>query len=140
MGYNDFYIFLSSRDSNKSHPDNVLQDFQVELPERLLLEGDWEIALIDFYHNGNIAETIVVNCDLCDYSYIHNGYDQILRIIYPQSNKYIYFPIKLYQRIKVNNFQKIHIYIKDSNQLFPTLDGDEIKLTLHFRKIYQSVI
>ena len=40
MTEEDFYIFLSSKDSLRFHPDNKGYNFTVELPERVELRGN----------------------------------------------------------------------------------------------------
>ena len=75
----NFYFFISSRDSLSFYPDNTGYNFTVELPERLNLKGDWEIVLCDFYHAQDVNEILYVFYDLCDYSYIGNSFEPIIR-------------------------------------------------------------
>ena len=44
-----------------------------------------EIWLCDFCHNLEVNEILYVFCDLCDYSYIGNSMEPIIRRIYPNN-------------------------------------------------------
>ena len=79
---NEFY-FLSSSDSLSYHPDNKCYSFIIELPERIILEGNWAIGLCDFFNSSCLTETLFVLCDICDNSYIGDCLKPILRILYP---------------------------------------------------------
>ena len=62
MTEGNFYIFLSSRDCLRYHPDNTAYNFTVELPERVELKGNWKVSLSDILLNEKISNTLMV-CD-----------------------------------------------------------------------------
>ena len=107
----------------------------VELPERLNLVGKWEVALCDFHLSEGSLEMLYIFADLCDYSYVRDSVQPILRIIYPHTSEKNYiFPHIFYIPITNNTFTRINFYIKDKTlRLLTTLTG-EIQMTLHFKK------
>ena len=54
---NEFY-FLCSSNSLSYHPDNKCYNFIIELPERIVLEGNWAISLCDFFNSSSLTETL----------------------------------------------------------------------------------
>ena len=84
MTEGDFYIFLTSKDSLRFHPHNKGYNFTVELQrERVELRGNWKVALCDIFFNEKIAETIMVFSDICDYSFVRDSLEPILRMVMP---------------------------------------------------------
>ena len=114
MNNDNFYLFISSKDSLSFHPDNEGSNFIVELPESVNLYGDWEIALCDFYHNQEVNEILYVFCDLC-----------------VSSNYYINVNNKTINRIKV--------YIRDVTFGLPSSITGDIHLTLQFRRKHGNI-
>ncbi len=43
----NFYITLPSNSSMDSYPSNTVSHYTTKLPQRLNLEGDWEVALVE---------------------------------------------------------------------------------------------
>ena len=84
--YEDFtgiYIFMSSNNSNKFHPDNQWDSFIIELNEQLKLEGYWVIALCEVNLDTISNEVLFIYCDLCDHSNANSSLEPILKDIYP---------------------------------------------------------
>ena len=135
MNSDNFYLFISSSDSLSFHPDNKGSNFTVELPESVNLHGEWEAALCDFYHNPEVNEILYVFCDLCDYSYIGNSLEPIIRKIYPNSTSTDFqFSSNYYINVKNKNINRIKVYIRDVNFGFPSSVTGDIHLTLHLRR------
>ena len=42
-----FVIYLGSSDSQNVHPANSNTDFIIDFPTQLLLDGEWEMALLE---------------------------------------------------------------------------------------------
>ena len=140
MNNRDFYLFLSSKDSLSFHPNNKGHSFIVELPERVNLDGDWEIALCDFYHNSEVNEILHVFCDLCDYNYIGNSLEPIIRTIYPNnSSSDFQFSSNYYISVKNKSLNRIKVYIRDVNFSLPSSITGDIHLTLHLKRRYGYV-
>ena len=104
-------MFISSKDSLSFHPNNKGNNFTVELSERVNLDGDWEIGLCDFYHNLEVNKILYVFCDLCDYSYIGNSLEPIIRRIYPNSTSTDFqFSSNYYINVKNKAINRIKVY------------------------------
>ena len=78
------YLFLNSNDSKSLHPN-----FTVELPTPLELHGNWKCALAEILYSKSIGQKLYVYCDICEYSYIADGYKPILRIVKNGASKSI---------------------------------------------------
>ena len=134
MTEGDFYIFLTSRDSLRYHPDNRGYDFTVELPERVELKGNWKVALCDIFLNEKISNSLMVFSDICEYSFVRDSIEPILRILIPNNRKSHIFPDRYYMGVRQSNLGRIKIYIKDSSLNNAVALKGEIQLTLHLKK------
>ena len=71
----EFYIHLSSQDS-KSVPHNRPEDFRVQLPERVELQGTWVCALAEIEYTCpspiSMTPSLLVNTNVCDGSMVGN--------------------------------------------------------------------
>ena len=97
MTEGNFYIFLSSKDSLRFHPDNKGYNFTVELPERVELRGNWKVVLCD------ISETLMVFSDICDYSFDRDSLEPILRMVMPNNKRSQFFPDRFYLGVRQSN-------------------------------------
>ena len=122
------YLFLNSNDTKSLHPNNSQFNFTVELPTPLELHGNWKCALAEISYPKSIGQELYVYCDICEYSYIADGYKPILEIVKDGDiyNQLFYIPI-------TNPFvSRIQIYIKDQTGNQPSVD---IKLFMCTLKI-----
>lgn len=53
MDRQDFYIYMTSSQSDHIYTNNSAVDFTVDLPQTLHLHGDWHVALVKFSFNEN---------------------------------------------------------------------------------------
>ena len=120
MANEEFYIFLTSRDSLKFHPENKSHTFTVELPERLNLSGIWEVAICDFSTSEVPSETLMVFSDICDHSFVKDSLHPILRMILPchRCRSHV-FTNKYYVRVGQKSLGRIMIYIRDTTDQIP---------------------
>ena len=134
MTEGDFYIFLSSKDSLRYHPDNKGYNFTVELPKRVELRGNWKVALCDIFLNEKISDTLMVYSDICDYSFVRDSLEPILRMVMPNNKRSQIFSYRFYLGVRQSNLGRIKIYIKDSSFKNVVALKGEIQLTLHLKK------
>ena len=102
------YLFLSSKDSLRDYPNNKWYDFTVDLPSELILEGDWECALMDGI--PRVDRELVVFCDIAEQSYFSNGTASVLRCVFQSTNIFVnpyYIPINR------NRTGHVRIHIRD---------------------------
>ena len=123
------YLFLNSNDSKSLHPDNKPFNFTVELPTPLELRGDWKCALAEISYPKSIRRELYVYCDICEYSYIADGYKPILRIV---KSGDIYNQL-FYQPITTSLVSRIKIYIKDETGIEPSVDVESLRCTLKLK-------
>ena len=134
MTEGDFYIFLSSKDSLRFHPDNKGYNFTVELPERVELRGNWKVALCDIFFNEKISDTLMVCSDICDDSFARDSLEPILRMVMPNNKRSQIFSDTFYLGVRQSNLGRIKIYIKDSSFNNAVALKGEVQLTLHLKK------
>ena len=122
-GDDDHILFIRSDSSNSFYPENKPFHFKVNLGEPLYLEGNWEIALLDFYSNEKITMTkkntheLYIFCDLCtDVSLFQNQYS-LLRRIFPTSQKTWnnIFSRPVFVPVKKTEIRDLEIHIFDEN-------------------------
>jgi hypothetical protein len=126
----DFYMFLSSLDSNDLYPDNTSNSFKVNLRKNLKLEGSWSVGLIRFKCNFETPPVAAhIECDICQESYVFNTYRPVLNVIYPKFKRYIEpFYEVAYVPIITNTFGKLKISIRGGECVGPVF------CVLHFKK------
>ena len=119
------YLFLNSNDSKSLHSNNPPFNFTVELPTPLELRGDWKCALAEIPYPKSIRREIYVYCDICEYSYIADGYKPILRIV----NGSDIYDTLFDQPITSLFVSRIQIYIKDKTGNQPSVDVKSLRCT-----------
>jgi len=82
----EIYLHISSRDvSTELIPDNISTHFTVELPTTLILDGSWEICLVEFmclFTTGiKYGDSIQIICDIVEPSPVKGKWVQLLRNI-----------------------------------------------------------
>ncbi len=114
----DTYLYLSSTDS-PVHPSNIPDDFTIDLPSPLNLEGRWECALIE-----TNRKWVDIYCDWCMESIIEDSWKPILRKVK------VNIIVPLYVQLRPGCKNRIRIYLKSNHNALP-----ETQLTLHIRRI-----
>ena len=123
------YLFLSSNDSKIFHPHNSPFNFTIELPKTLDLQGNWKCALAEIFYSESLDQDLFVYCDICEYSYIDDGYKPILRVV----NGSDIYDTLFYQPITTQFVNRIHIYIKDEAGNQPSVDIKHLRCTLKIK-------
>ena len=140
-------MYLSSTDSRSLMPNNLFDDFTIELlREYVFTKQQWVFALTEISVSGlekslrKLPESVTVLCNLANESYICEQLTPVLRSITAEAD----IGASLYQNhyISVNSlwFNKVRIYLR--NQNLQVLDrklwaGEKLtlKCTLHFQAI-----
>ena len=130
----EHYLFLTSTDSSAYFPFNSTCDFQVELPEALFLRGNWTCAALQVAFKDEIADDIIVFCDLCESSFIQDTRLPVLRVI-PQSSQKN-FEFKEPQRLNVSRdeVKRLRIFIRTLDLKEPSFVNRPVSCTLHLRR------
>lgn len=138
MSMKGHYFFLSSRDSEKIYKQNNANDFIVELPVPLELDGRWECGLMDIQLSPtSFPKQLYVFCDLCNDSYVSNNKLPILRrlLVRVMRDLNITFTIPYYMPIRRTQVKRIRIFIRDSHMQPVTFKRQDLKCTLHIRQV-----
>ena len=72
--------------------------------------------------------------DICDYSYIKNSLEPVLRMIFPSNNHGQYFSEKYYIPIRAKTLGRIKVYIRDRSMNVPDSFSKRIALTFHLKR------
>ena len=75
----DFYVLLSSKDSQLLYPENSGNNFRVQLAQELNLSGYWEVAVGNIYINqaeGQQSQHLLVCCNNVDYTIVGDSLRQ----------------------------------------------------------------
>jgi hypothetical protein len=123
------YLFISSTDSQKTHPDNSPWDFTVTLPKQIKLSEQWEIGLLEIDYAESVTDKLVVFCDLCEHSYMRNGYLPLLRIVHAPMT----FPDPYFMSISRDYIGEIRLYIRTTDLKTPSFDINTLNCTLLLR-------
>lgn len=129
----DHFILIRSNQSNEYFPNYTSYHFKVRLSDPLLLDGNWRIAIIDFYTKDKIIPVRRNNTELylfCDiYSGINvlnNRYSLLRRIFSPP----IYLPVS----VKRSELYELEFHIKDENGEDASFLKSTSSFTLHLKR------
>ena len=118
-----FVIYLGSSDSQNVHPANSNTDFIIDFPTQLLLDGEWEMALLEINRKN-----VYVFCDWCMESIMHGYLLPVLRKVDAEIQHILYMPIHRGTK------NRIILYIKDESHKTPSFDNKPTTCTLLLRK------
>ena len=131
-----FMLYVSEKDSKDIYPDNNPRAFAVQLPQILILEGQWSCCVKKVHLNtvNVIQAPLAICCDFCDENYHYGRNEQVLMDFILKSEggwrEYEPYCPDNYTSIKNNSLRIIRF----------RLDGDttnvvsELRLHLHFKK------
>ena len=149
---NHFYITLFSNAAQKSHPNNTLAEFTIQLAQRVDLgsKDNWEVGLCEFscpHHkpvNANkplevVGETnALLYCDLITPQFVGSYNVRCLRtFIHPSKFCEHRFNNVYYVPVQKRSFQDISILIKDIKGKNINFKAGAVptKAVLHFRRV-----
>lgn len=139
----DRYVYIKSDDSNSYFSDNQVYKFKVNLPARMLLQGMWKVALMEFHVSENSkvrkikhSDALYVYTDICMESLVHGERLPLLRRL--EKNKktsWEYrFDSPFYLPVKRKEFIDFEIHIKLADNTFPSDLISPLHMTLHFKQ------
>ena len=137
----DIYFHLSSRDvSNLLIPDNTSIDFTIELPSTLILEGNWEIAVVEFmcvFTTGmKYGDFLQIFCDIVDVSPVKDKWRPLLRnIIFekPLKRPEILLDYR-YMKVVQSSIKRIALHLVLNSQRSTIDERMSTFIVLHLRK------
>jgi hypothetical protein len=83
---NHFYITQPSDSSMSFFPDNTVDEFTIKLLERIILDGDYEVALTEFIYPHSFSN--IRNEDRSLYMEVRRSHDGSLETRYLLDNDY----------------------------------------------------
>ena len=120
------YLFLNSQDSKSTHPLNNPYDFTIDLPQPLIHDGKWKCALAEIGFSQPIDQDLYVYCDICDFSYVNDSHQPILRIV--RGSRLLTEPF--FMPIINQHLTRIRVYIKDETGQIPSVALKQSRCTL----------
>ena len=79
------YLYIQSDESDDYFSDNEVYRFKVHLNLPLMLNGNWKLALTEFYAvddsklRSKTVDTLYIYTDLCNESIVHGEEQPLLR-------------------------------------------------------------
>ena len=119
------FLYVGWQDSLEFHPFNRPNDFIVDLPKNLLLQGKWEVALMDIKVRSQKKSTFCVLADFCEESFLKGR-----RV----DGKEAQYTLPYFVKTNKAEVRSIRLSILDQN-LKPYQLSD-IECTLYLRKKY----
>lgn len=132
-------VFIRSDQSNAYYPGNTPYHFKVYLNTPLLLEGQWDVALLDFYSKEKISAVkkreLYLFCDVCTgVNVFHNQYSLLRRIFpTPQNNWNYIFSSPIFVPVKKTEIREIEIHIYNESGQEASSLKENLSCTLQFR-------
>ena len=125
------FLYIGWQDSLEVHPFNRPNDFIVDLPKSLLLQGKWEVALTDIKVKAPKKSTFYVLADFCEESFLKGSQYPVLRRV---DGKEAQYTLPYFVETNKSEVRSIRLSILDQN-LKPYQLSD-IECTLYLRKKY----
>lgn len=136
------YLYIKSDESNAYFSDNRVCRFKVHLSLPLYLNGNWKVALTEFYATRDpksqtkTTDALYIYTDLCKESIVHGVEQPLLRRL--DRNKksgwdYI-LDIPYYLTVKTKELREFEIYIKSEAGAFVSDLKEPLHLTLHLKQ------
>ena len=120
------YLFLNSQDSRSTQPLNNPFDFIIDLPQPIIHEGNWSCALAEIGFSEPIDQDLYVYCDICDYSYVNDTHQPILRIVRGSR----LFTEPFFIPIINQHLMRIRVYIRNQSGRIPSVTLKQLRCTL----------
>ena len=123
------FMYISWKDSLKTHPSNKPYNFIVDLPKTVRFRENWEVALTDIKVKSPKKASFYFLVDFCDESFLQGNRFPLLRRV---DEKARYYPFPYFVDINKTEIQAIRVTILDENLNFYPLS--DIDCTLKLRK------
>jgi hypothetical protein len=140
-------MFVTSTDSKDVHPNNVFDNFIIDLPRPIDLRVgnddsiEWGMALTDVAIVSNkgfsLHQTVVFMSDILESSHLRDRQIPLLRILPGALVSGTSLQIPYYMKLNTLCFNSIRIYLTDAD-LKPILTNKEdltLTCTLHFQPL-----
>ena len=131
------YVYLSSKCSSQYFEDNSSSHFTSLLPQNLILEGEWEVALIQLqYPKSDKNTAVIIQTDVAaDIVFENNMLPVIKHVNLSSKGKFQTFNYPYYVTVRRSHVDKINIHITDLQGKNHSFNNSEpVRCTLHFRK------
>lgn len=134
------YLFVSNEDSKLTHPGNTPDDFTVELPRPLNLDGHWVCGLKEIYVSNKVNTGKVYVCtDLCQESLVCDTYTPVLRVIHKAvatRDTALTFDDPYYVKVQRERLQRLRIFTRgDKLSTIKFKSNGHCSCTIHLKRI-----
>jgi hypothetical protein len=138
------YLFLCHTDSIARYPGNKANDFTVYFPNPLILNGEWEVALVEMGFKEAKSKNqvdVFICCDICDNSLVGEGSLPILKCHTTTSRKNAKYMVHKYGKLcyialKQHVVSTIRVYIITQTPGEESVIEEASRCTLDLRKKY----
>jgi hypothetical protein len=134
-----FYQFVSSRDSISSFPDNQSNCFTISLPRPLNLRGSWLVGLCDIDLNSRKDKKtdLYICCTAVLDSYVQGHYIKILRRLcnVRGSHQQTFNPVQYFTLDNSRQFDSLTFTLLEADTLYPaTFLRGTVSCTVHYKR------
>ena len=124
------FLHVGWKDSIDLHPGNRPNDFIVDLPKTLHLEGEWQIALADIKVKTAKKSSFYLLADFCEESLLKGSLYPVLRRV---DQKETHYPFPYFLQVTKAEVQSLKLTIVDQN--LKPYEVNEFDCTLCLRKL-----
>lgn len=138
----DKYLYIKSDESNTHFSDNQVYRFKIQLSLPLALNGNWRVALTEFYADDDLkarfksADALYIYSDLCTESVVHGTEQPLLRRLNKNTRSGWDYRIDTpyYLPVKKKELREFQLYIRQASGTFASDLKQPLHLTLHLRQ------
>ena len=132
------YLYLSSKDFILEHLDNKPSDFIAELNQPLVLEGQWEVAVLEV--NAQVSfkgsRYALLMCDFCESSSVSGEWQPLLRKVTLNKRTIKPFCPPYYIEITQKRLERVRLYLKSETLESLSFGSGSLECTLHLRRVF----
>jgi hypothetical protein len=139
----DFYLYLSSRDSQDIRKNNDPADFYIQFPKSYTFDGNWICAVTETSLTCDFtprSKRLYLCCNLIQQTYVRNTQVPVLRNVEVGSRykklQFVEYSHPVYVPVTVNHFNSLHLYLRDEDLNSVEFKSNDLHCVLHFKKVW----
>lgn len=131
-------MVIRSSDSLQFYPSNNANRFIIQLDEEIVLNGLWEIGLVEFSISRSLkpGQDVYIYSDICGNSIVGGSRSRLLRRCFlKRGENNAVFSNPMYISVISKHFHCIELYLTLSDgRPIPFATNTVVTITLHFKK------
>jgi Ca2+-dependent lipid-binding protein len=133
------FLYLSSDHCKDTYPENEPQNFTVDLPQTLRLQGEWSLGLLQVHIKSPkpINKHVYIACNIIVNSYVGRECYRILKYFKVDKNLMAqdFGPVQYVAVENTGYINSITLQLLDSNNMLPaSFVIEKLTCTLHLKR------